>query len=271
MFEIQKKIAVVVGGGRGIGEAIVMQLVEEGAFVYILDTDTVKNSFNHYQARKIDGFGDARKVAEQSGAHAKAVDVDACDEDALVSALADIYDCEGSVDILVNAIGITQVGQAVDTTTEEFLSVLNTNLTAPFVACREAAKLMLKGKDGGSIINISSISGKMGFPGVAAYCASKFGLIGFTISLALELAENNIQVNAICPGIVKTNMWSYLQEKMIGNNESEDDFWIRMEDMLPQKRAQTAESIAQFTVAVIKNEHITGQSLSVDGGWNRCG
>lgn len=271
MFEIKNKFAVVVGGGRGIGAAISRHLLKEGAFVFIIEPSKVKDAFNHYCRTEINGYLKARELAAEFSDLSEALDVDACDEEAVITAFQKIADKKGSIDILVNAIGVTRVGQTVDASTEEFKSVLETNLIAPFITCREASKVMLESGRGGSIINISSISGKMGFPGVSSYCASKFGLIGFTISLALELAEKSIQVNAICPGIVKTNMWDYLKDEMILEGEQDKEFWVRMEDMLPQKRVQSAESIAEFTISVIKNDFITGQSLSIDGGWNRCG
>ena len=87
----------------------------------------------------------------------------------------------------------------------------------------------------------------------------------------MEVAEDDIQVNAVCPGIVKTNMWKYLQDEMIESEESSEQFWERMLDMIPQKRAQPPEDIAAFIVSIIKNKSITGQSLSIDGGWNRNG
>jgi len=270
MFEIKNKIAVVVGGGRGIGKAISLQLAQEGAKVYIIETNLVKSNYNHYKTTKIGGFSEA-KVLEKINSNIFAIQADASDENELIKGLNTIMDKEESVHILVNAIGITIVDQTIDTTTEAFNSVINTNLVAPFIASREVVKIMLKNNIKGSIINISSIAGKIGFPGISAYSASKFGLIGFTISLALELAEKNIQVNAICPGIVKTNMWKYLQEKMIMENENKNEFWLRMEDLIPQKKVQTAESIAQFAINIIKNDYITGQALSIDGGWYRAG
>lgn len=270
MFKINGKSSVVLGGGRGIGAAISCQLAKEGAHTIIIDTNETISSINHYQTKKIRGFEEALKIANnlsKKGLSAKTIDVDACNESSLVKTLRSI----GRIDILVNAIGSTYVKHTIDTTTDEFQSIINTNLIAPYVACREAAKIMKQNNQGGSIINISSISGKMGFPGIPSYCAAKFGLIGFTISLALELAESAIQVNAICPGIVKTNMWKYLQEQMAEQNESDQAFWVRMLDLIPQKKSQSLEDIANFVISIIKNEAITGQSLSIDGGWNRCG
>ena len=271
MFKIINKNAVVIGGGRGIGAAISRALAKEGALVHILETDRVLNPFNHYSKTEISGYNAACNLVRSLNNRAIPYEVDACRENELCEVLHAITLEAGSIDILVNAIGVTLVGQVVDTSTESFRALIDTNLIAPFVACREVAKLMIDKGHEGSIVNISSISGKMGFPGVASYCSSKFGLNGFTISLAQELAKKNIQVNAVCPGIVKTNMWEYLYKEMILKNESEQDFWNRMAEMLPQKRFQSPESIADFTLSVIRNDAITGQVLSIDGGWNRSG
>lgn len=274
MFEIKGKSAVIIGGGRGIGAATSIALAKEDAVVTIIDTDTVSSPVNHYQSVNIDGYRHATDLVKKLNsdeANVTALNVDACDEHALISAFNKIVEKRGTIDILVNAIGSTYIAHTVNSKTSEFTSILETNLVAPYIACREATKLMLKNKNGGSIINISSISGKMGFPGIPAYCASKSGLIGLTISLALEVADKNIQVNAVCPGIVKTNMWKYLQDEMIESKESDKQFWVRMLDMIPQRRVQPPEDIADFIVSVIKNKSITGQSLSIDGGWNRSG
>ena len=274
MFEIKGKSAVIIGGGRGIGAAVSVALAEEGAAVTIIDTDTVSNPINHYQSVNIDGYKCASSLATKltaTGANITALDVDACNESALTQTLRDIAKDKGAIDILVNAIGSTHIAHTVRSTTSEFFSIIETNLMAPYIACREVAKLMLENKTDGSIINVSSISGKMGFPGVPAYCAAKSGLIGFTISLALEVADQNIRVNAVCPGIVKTNMWKYLEAKMIEQHETSEQFWLRMLEMIPQRRVQEPEDIAHFVVSIIQNTAITGQALSIDGGWNRYG
>lgn len=274
MFEIVGKTAVIVGGGRGIGAAIVKKLALKHAHVYIIDTNIVEDEFNHYESTKIDGYDHAYVLAEQltqDGYHVTALNIDACKEISMLSAIGEIHSKCGQIDILVNAIGVTQVSHTVTSSTIEFRSMIETNLIAPYVSCREVAKLMLADGNSGSIINISSISGKMAFPGIPAYCASKFGLVGFTVSLALELAEKEIQVNAICPGIVKTNMWSYLERIMTEKGETSAIFWKRMLEMIPQRKVQTADDIADFVVSVIQNDAITGQSFSVDGGMNRYG
>jgi meso-butanediol dehydrogenase/(S,S)-butanediol dehydrogenase/diacetyl reductase len=126
---------------------------------------------------------------------------------------------------------------------------------------------VLKTHGKGCIINIASIAGKNGAAGLAHYCASKFAVVGFTNSLAKELAATNIRVNAICPGILRTQMWEYLAETLKRPSESKEDAWQRyINGMIPLGRPQTPDDIGQLAVYLATAENVTGQAMNVDGG-----
>ncbi|MEO2219673.1 SDR family NAD(P)-dependent oxidoreductase [Chromobacterium vaccinii] len=268
------KTMIVVGGARGIGAAIVEVLARQQAKVYIFDTDRAPTAVNHYQSQEISGYQAALRLAgklEEEGLSVKAVAVDATSESQVTEAVDNVAYEAADFYGLVNAIGSSHVAHAVDSSLSEFDAILQTNLSAPYLTSREAARALIKKGKGGAILNISSIAAKAAFPGISAYCAAKAGLQGFSGSLALELAPHGIRVNCVCPGIVKTNMWKYLENQLMEPQESLDQLWARMEGLIPLGRTQTAENIARFCVAVIENEDITAQSLSVDGGMNLHG
>lgn len=272
MFDLNNQISLVVGGARGIGAAIVETLALNGMKVWIFDTDLVSDPYNHYQARNIGGYKAAMELTDKlskKNLNVSALNIDASSDDSVIEGIKHIITHDGCPRFLVNAIGSTQSTFTINTTTSQFNSILNTNLTAPYIVCRELAKELIKNKISGSFINIGSIAGKNPFASISAYSAAKAGLSAFTTSLAVELAEHKIQANTICPGMVKTNMWKYLRNQLNEENESDDEFWDRMSDMIPQKSFQDEFDIADIVVSVLKNTSITGQSFSIDGGMNR--
>jgi meso-butanediol dehydrogenase/(S,S)-butanediol dehydrogenase/diacetyl reductase len=137
------------------------------------------------------------------------------------------------------------------------------NLKGTILTCQAAIPHL---QSGSSIINVSSIAGKMGVAGLTHYCASKFGVVGFTNALAKELAAKGVRANAICPGIVRTEMWEYLAETVKNPGESKDDAftrWVKM--MIPMGRPQTPEDIGKAAVYLATSDNVTGQAINVDG------
>jgi meso-butanediol dehydrogenase/(S,S)-butanediol dehydrogenase/diacetyl reductase len=125
----------------------------------------------------------------------------------------------------------------------------------------------MKARGNGCIINIASVAGKNGAAGLSHYCGSKFAVVGFTNSLAKELASVNIRVNAICPGILRTQMWEYLAETMKQGDETKEDAWQRyIKALIPMGRPQTPADIGQLAVYLSAAENVTGQAMNVDGG-----
>ncbi|WP_437312957.1 SDR family oxidoreductase [Sorangium sp. So ce385] len=266
--DIAGKRALVVGGGRGIGAAVVEALAELGADVVVVDTDRLPSAFNQYESTQVSGFADARKLAARltkAGLSVRAVETDATDEAAVRRLYADLGQDVGRLDVVVNAFGVTHVSPVEQMALAEFQQVISGNLDGVFLSSKYSLPL-LRAAGGGAIVNFSSVSGRAGFGKVAHYCAAKFGVIGFTASLALEVAKDHIRVNAVCPGIIRTNMWSYLLSAFTRPGETEEECWERMRRMVPQGQTQTPQDIAQVVVFLACATKITGQAISVDGG-----
>ena len=239
------KIALVTGGSRGIGAAIAKAPAKEDAAVVI--------NYN--------GSGErAKAVAEEikvSGGKAEIYQCNVADFDACGEMIKTLIQKYGRIDILVNNAGITKDGLLVKMTEEDFDAVIDTNLKGAFHTIRHMSRYFLKQKSG-KIINISSVSGIMGNAGQANYSASKAGIIGLTKSAARELASRGINVNAIAPGFIATDMTDSMpkeaREKMI--------------EKIPLNRIGGPEEIADLAVflASDKADYITGQVFAVDGG-----
>ncbi len=244
MSQLEDKIAVITGAGRGIGRAIALRFAAEGADVVCISR-TAENS------EKV--AGEIRALGRKAWAHA----VDVADS-AAVNAAADkiLVDC-GKVDILVNNAGVTRDGLLMRMSDEDWDTVLNTNLKGAFLFTKAFTRGFVKQRSG-RIINIASISGLMGNPGQANYSASKAGLIGFTKTVARELASRGITVNALAPGFVETDMTAVL------TNELKTELVNR----IPLKRFGQPEDIAAAALFLAGPgaSYITGQVLTVDGG-----
>lgn len=238
MSDFSEKIVVVTGGSRGIGKAIAESFNSAGATVIV----TYKNSIdeNYFGEKKI--------------LHSK------CDvsSSAEVTAFVDsIVKEHGKIDILVNNAGITKDGLLMRMSEEDWDSVIDTNLKGVFNFTKAVSRPMM-GKKYGKIINITSVVGIIGNAGQANYVASKAGVIGFTKSIAKELASRNINVNAIAPGFIETEMTGTLNEEVKKTYMSS----------IPMKRFAKPEEIANAVMFLSSDEasYITGQVLSVDGG-----
>ncbi len=242
---LQGKTALVTGGSRGIGEAIVTRFLEEGAHVF---------SLSRSKGEKYDEFA---KIAEKQGTSFTWIKTDISKKEDIESAVAEILKTAARVDILVNNAGITRDGLIFRMKDEEWDDVIKTNLTSAFLLCRGISRAMIKQRQG-SIINISSVVGITGNAGQSNYAASKAGLIGLTKSLAREVAARGVRVNAIAPGFVDTLMTEKLGEKA---REA-------LLEGIPLKRTAKPAEIAETVLflASDRSSYITGQVLAVDGG-----
>ena len=244
MSELQNQIAVVTGAGRGIGRAIALKFAQEGADVVCVSR-TLENS---------------QKVAEEvraSGRKAWACAVDVSDGKAVAEAAEKILSDTGRVDILVNNAGVTRDGLVMRMSDEDWDAVLNTNLKGAFAFTKVFSRSFARQRSG-RIINVASVIGLMGNAGQANYAASKAGLIGFTKSVARELATRGITVNALAPGFIETDMTAVLNEEVKKG----------VLNAIPMKTFGQAEDIANAALflASPRSRYITGQVLAVDGG-----
>jgi meso-butanediol dehydrogenase/(S,S)-butanediol dehydrogenase/diacetyl reductase len=260
-LKIKDKIAIVTGGGKGIGSAISRRLAAEGAMVVVSD---LKGEDAENVAREITSQGGA-SIALQSDATKEA------DVELMVKKTLDAY---GKIDILVNNVGGGSGSSLViKFPVENWDKTIEVNLKSTFLCSRATAREMV-GRKQGRIINISSISGKNGESLISAYSAAKFGVIGLTQVLAKELGRYSITVNAVCPGYVYTPGWEQLAQwikdnfSTTANLSLEEIFENRVKSVTPLGRPQTAEDIASLVAYLASEEakNITGQAINVDGG-----
>lgn len=242
---LKGKVAVVTGASRGIGSQIAINLAKEGAYVVI------NYSGNKEAASKI------LLTIEELGGQGEIYQCDVSNGEQVKSFIEEIVTRHKSIDILVNNAGITKDNLILKMTGEDFDSVINTNLKGAFNTSKYSAKYMMKQRSG-KIINISSIIGIIGNAGQVNYSSAKAGLIGMTKSLAKELAPRGINVNAIAPGFIKTDMTSKLSEDLIK----------KAVDAIPLKKLGEASDVANMVafLASEKANYITGQVIQVDGG-----
>ncbi len=260
-LKIKNKVAIVTGSGCGIGEAVAMYLAREGAKVVAADLN----------GETANAVADAIR---SGGGSALPVACDATKPDDVESLFEQTIKTFGAVDILVNNVGGgVGIALAVKSRIEDWDKTMEMNLKSAYLCCRAAARLMIPRKEG-RIINLSSVSGRQGEPLLSAYCAAKFGVIGFTQALAKELGRHNITVNAVCPGYVFTPGWEKLaqalKETVPANADKslEEIFEARVKEVTPMQRPQDASEIAALVAYLASGEarSITGQAISIDGG-----
>ncbi len=237
------QVAIVTGASRGIGRAVAVQLAQAGA----------KIAVNYASA----GGAATELVAQitSAGGEAIAIQADVSKSELIDALVATVMDKWGRVDILVNNAGITRDTLLLRMKLEDWQAVIDTNLTGVFLVTRAVSKIMLKQKSG-RIINIASVAGQMGNPGQANYSAAKAGVIGFTKTVAKELATRGITVNAVAPGFISTDMTHDLKAEGILQ-------------FIPLGRYGQPEEVAgmvRFLAADPAAAYITGQTFNVDGG-----
>jgi len=242
---LRGKIALVTGGSRGIGRAIVLALLKEGASVY------------HISRTEGEATPAFEEAAASGGGKVVFRECDIGDESALAEAVDAVLAESGGLDILVNNAGIARDGLVFRMSMQDWNDVIRTNLTSAFITSRAVAAQMIK-KRSGSIINMSSIVGLIGNGGQTNYAASKAGLIGFTKSLARELASRAVRVNAIAPGFIETAMTADIVDKQ---KEA-------MLVQIPMGRVGMPEEVAHAALFLASDlsSYMTGQVIQVDGG-----
>lgn len=234
-MKLKDKVAIVTGGGRGIGRAIALLFAREGARVVV----TARNS---------DQIAEVVKEITDAGGEAIAVSVDVTKEDEVIAMVDNTLAQFGGIDILVNNAGILEPGPIVSVDSELWRRVIEVNLIGAFY-CAKAVTPTLIERGRGRIINIASRSGKIGQPSLTAYCASKHGVVGLTKALAEELMHFGITVNAVCPGLVETDMVSDTLREQVGDKI-----------MKPSQIADLALYLAGDSA-----DAVTGESINIFG------
>lgn len=240
------KVALITGSARGIGKAIALELANHGAKIVINDI-LPKNEIDKT-------LEEIRKSSDQ----AIGIRADITIFEEVESMVKEIINKFGKIDILVNNAGIIRDSLLIRMKEEDWDAVININLKGTFNCSKTVAKYMMRQKSGGKIVNISSVIGLVGNIGQANYAASKAGIIGLTKSIAKELALRNINVNAIAPGFIETDMTKRLSEKVRKD----------LQQQIPLKRLGTVKDIAKVVYFLVSDNanYITGQVINVDGG-----
>ncbi|MEX1255092.1 MAG: SDR family NAD(P)-dependent oxidoreductase [Dehalococcoidia bacterium] len=256
-MELKDSVAIVTGGARGIGRGVALSLAREGARVVVADLPSLRAEVE-----------ETRALAEAEGVQSLAIDCDVTDW-AQVSALAQAaHDRFGRIDILVANAGVISVAPVVAMSEEQWDRVVDVNLKGTFLCCKAVIGHMMERRSG-RIVTMSSQAGRRGAPALAHYCTTKWGVIGFTQSLALELAPFNVTVNAVCPGEVDTAMWREVLLPALAGAQggSQDEAWERyVRERVPLGRPQSPEDIGQAVVFLCRADNITGEALNVTGG-----
>lgn len=244
MGKLEGKIAIVTGASGGIGRAVAVRLAAEGADVACF-------------GQNADRLKETADAVASKGRRASIHQVDSRDADAIQVAVGEVEQAWGRIDVLVNNAGVTKDGLLIRMSTADWDEVMAVNLRATFLFTKAAARSMMKQR-AGAIVNISSIIGLIGNPGQANYAASKAGIIGFTKSVAKEIASRGVRANAIAPGFITTRMTEKLNEEL----------QKKMLEQIPLARYGTPEDVAAAAAFLASDDaaYITGQVIQVCGG-----
>lgn len=266
----QDKVAIITGAGQGIGEAIAIRFAKESAKVVIaeINPETAQRT-----TVRIAGLG----------GHALAYPVDVGDPAAVEKMVREVSAEYGHIDILINNAGVTERVDLLDITPEQWTRLMRTNLDGLFFTLQIVARQMIAQvpeevrradrapRSFGKIVNLSSVAGRRGRGNAPQYAASKAAVINITQSAAHRLAQYNINVNAVCPGLVETPMWEEIDRVEGGRRGLPPGGWLQMrtDEKVPLKRPATVEDVAGVVAFLCSPEadYITGQALNIDGGY----
>ena len=242
--DLNGQVALVTGASRGIGKAIALRLAACGASVAAV-------------ARTLDGLKGTLDAIRESGGTAEGYAANVASADDVNKVVEEVEAKFGKIHVLVNNAGVTRDGLFLRMEDDAWRDVIDTNLKGTFLFCRAVGAVMMRGRYG-RIVNISSVSGLVGNPGQANYSASKAGVIGFSRTIAREIASRGVTVNVVAPGFITTDMTDVLPEKIKAE----------VKDRIPVKRLGAPEDVAEVVcfLAGPGAGYVTGQVIAVDGG-----
>jgi len=242
----QQRVILITGASRGIGRSIAIELASPNNFIYV-----------NYLSNKSKADEVVAEIEKRDG-KAKAIGFDVSSTEQVEQAFEQINQESGGLDVLINNAGIPLDGLLLRYKDDDWAKSINVNLTSVYACTKAALKTMVKRKNNGRIISMTSVVGQMGNAGQSVYAATKAGIIGFTKSIAKEVASRNITVNAIAPGFVKTEMTDALTPEQ----------QAKIMEQIPLKRVAEPQEIASVVKFLISPEagYITGQTIAVNGG-----
>lgn len=255
-MKLEKRVALITGAARGIGRAVAFELSRAGARIVIADLDRVA-------AEKTAG-----QIQTETGLAAMASQMDVTKYDQIEAVVGQALKRFEKIDILVNNAAANAKNWVKDLPEKVWNRIIGTNLTGTFLCSKAVLPAMIE-RNYGRIINIASIAGKQGEAAGSAYCSSKFGVIGFTQCLALEVAQNNILVNAVCPGPIQTELGELgIRQDAELRGQDPDEFRRWFIDRTPFKRQGTCEQVAKMVLFIASDDcdFTTGAAFNVNGG-----
>jgi NAD(P)-dependent dehydrogenase (short-subunit alcohol dehydrogenase family) len=272
MYDLKGKVAIVTGAGRerGIGRGIAVRLAHEGADVVVADILRSFEEFPDYGLGDREGLEETARQVREAGVRALAVPVDVTDSATVDAMVSQALEAFGHIDILVNnAGGAPGPGPVILMEEAAWNKTLAINATGTFLCSRAVARHMIERGGGGKIINVSSIAAKAGGLFLSAYAAAKAAIIALTRAMALEVAQNNIQVNAVCPGEVDTELqrWGWRVTSFVLNMPY-DEVIAEAVKRIPLGRLEVPEDVANLVafLASSQSDYMTGQAINISGG-----
>lgn len=247
MTRVASKVVLVTGGGRGLGAAVCQWMVDEGAKVFVTDVNPQLG----------------KECARHLGAQASFIELDVTSEESWGRVVSEVLESAGRIDILVNNAGLLQISPLVNMSVEDYQRIVAVNQTGTFLGMRAVLPAMIAAGRG-SIVNVSSMNGIRGMPGESIYSATKHAVIGMTRSVALEVAEQGIRVNTVCPGAMHTPMLDEVDLGAEGKTTAE-----ALEPLVPFKRLASAAEVAEVVgfLASDAASYCSGGEFVVDGAW----
>ncbi|RBI58741.1 SDR family NAD(P)-dependent oxidoreductase [halophilic archaeon] len=257
--DLNGSVAIVTGAAGDIGGGITRELAKAGCDITIADLGISEEAAE--DDAKSDNREHVRELSddlESLGAETLLVECDVTDAEQVENMVETTVDNLGGLDILVSNAGIISYSPVEEMDENDWDAIMNVNAKGPFLCARAAIPHL---KDGGAIINTASIAGEIGAEGIAHYSASKHAVMALTKTLSLELAEDDVTVNAICPGIVDTPMWRDVLTPASGEAYEET-----IQRSIPLNRDQKPEDMGRLAVFFAQNRNITGEAVKIDGG-----